>query len=230
MREYSIGAPLGLEPVIPADLIERLDDAGQRRTFQKNRAIYRQGDVANHVYLLLSGRAKTVLVAPSGQQALLRIHLQHNVLGLTALASNPARDGDAVAIEPVETAMVSREELRKLMRAEPRLAEHLLELMVNRMCDFHYRVGEMMAQSVEQRLARALLALSEPDPTASGESERAGITLTHEELANLLNTRRPTISAAINRFAESGLIRKSGRRLHVVDPGGLGALYQGDET
>ncbi|MDA7946874.1 MAG: Crp/Fnr family transcriptional regulator [Hyphomicrobiaceae bacterium] len=226
MREYSIGAPLGLEPVIPADLIEKLVDAGLKKTFRKNAAIYRQGDTADHVYVLLSGRAKTVLVAPGGQQALLRIHLPHNVLGLTALASTPARDGDAVAIEPIETAMVSREQLRKLMRDEPRLAEHLLELMVNRMCDFHYRVGEMMTQSVDQRLARALLALSEPDPTASDENERAGITLTHEELANLLNTRRPTISAAINRFAGAGLIRKSGRRLHVLDPSGLRALFQ----
>ena len=160
----------------------------------------------------------------------MRIHLPHNVLGLTALASNPARDGDAVAIEPVETAMVSREDLRKLMREEPRLAEHLLELLVNRMCDFHYRVGEMMAQSVEQRLARALLALSEPDPIASEEGGRSDIGLTHEELANLLNTRRPTISAAINRFAEAGLIAKSGRRLQVTDPDGLGALYQGGES
>ena len=230
MREYSIGARLGLEPVIPADLIEKLIDAGQRRTFQKNRTIYRQGDVADHVYLLLSGRAKTVLVAPSGQQALLRIHLPHNVLGLTALASTPARDGDAVAVEPIETAMVTRDALRKLMRDEPRLTEHLLELMVNRMCDFHYRVGEMMAQSVEQRLARALLALSEPDPTTPVENERSGVTLTHEELANLLNTRRPTISAAINRFVEAGLIGRSGRTLHVTDAAGLGALFQGEET
>ena len=230
MREYSIGAPLGLEPVIPADLIEKLVDAGQRKPFQKNGTIYRQGDPANHIYLLLSGRAKTVLVAPSGQQALLRIHLPHNVLGLTALASHPVRDGDTVAIEPIETAMVTRDALRRLMEEEPKLAEHLIELLVNRMCDFHFRVGEMMAQSVEQRLARALLALSEPDPAASDENERSGISLTHEELANLLNTRRPTISAAINRFADAGLIRKSGRRLHVTDPVRLGALYQCDDS
>ncbi len=229
MREYSIGAPLGLEAVIPADLIEHLVKAGRQRAFEKNETIYRQGESADHIYLLLSGRAKTVLVAPNGQEALLRIHLPRNILGLTALASDPVRDADAIAVEAIETAALTRDELRALMREDPRLAEHLIELLVNRMTDFHFRVGEMMGQSVEQRLARALLALSEPDPSASEEPRRGVVTLTHEELASLLNTRRPTITAAVNRLAESGLIRKSGRRLSVVDPDGLSALYKGAE-
>lgn len=226
MREYSIGAPLGLEAVIPADLIEQLVQAGRKRTFAKDETIYRQGEAAEHIYLLLSGRAKTVLVAPNGQEALLRIHLPRNILGLTALASDPVRDADAIAVEAIETATFTRDELRALMRGQPRLADHLIELLVNRMTDFHFRVGEMMGQSVEQRLARALLALSEPDPSASAETQRGAITLTHEELASLLNTRRPTISAAVNRLVETGLIRKSGRKLHVMDPDGLNALYK----
>ena len=45
--------------------------------------------------------------------------------------------------------------MRALSLSNPRLAEHLIELLVNRMSDFHYQVGEMMGQSVEQRLARA---------------------------------------------------------------------------
>lgn len=226
MREYSIGAPLGLEAVIPADLIEKIAQAGKQRSFAKNAVLYRQGEAADHIYLLISGRAKTVLVAPSGQEALLRIHLPRNILGLTALASKPVRDGDAVAIEAIETTFVTRQELRKLMHDDPRLAEHLIELLVNRMTDFHYRVGEMMGQTVEQRLARALLALSEPDPTSHTDNRRSDVTLTHEELANLLNTRRPTVSAAINKLAEAGLICRSGRKLRIANPDGLATLYQ----
>ncbi|HDO51505.1 MAG TPA: Crp/Fnr family transcriptional regulator, partial [Rhizobiales bacterium] len=167
------------------------------------------------------------LTGPQGQEALLRIHLPHNILGLTALASKPVRDADAIAAEPAVTSMIARARLLALMRDEPQLAEHLLELLVNRMTDFHYRVGEMASQSVEQRLARALLALSQPDPAARDDGKRHEITLTHEDLANLLNTRRPTISAAINRFAEAGLIRKSGRNLAIADADALARLYAG---
>ncbi|GBE42612.1 cAMP receptor protein [bacterium BMS3Bbin10] len=227
MREYTIGAPLGLEAIIPAHLVDRMSAAGAQKSFAKGEVIYRQGEPANHIHLLLSGRARTILTGPQGQEALLRIHLPHNILGLTALASKPVRDADAIATEPAVTSMIARARLLALMRDEPQLAEHLLELLVNRMTDFHYRVGEMASQSVEQRLARALLALSQPDPAARDDGKRHEITLTHEDLANLLNTRRPTISAAINRFAEAGLIRKSGRNLAIADADALARLYAG---
>lgn len=224
MREYSIGAARGLEAVIPKEIAAQLADLGRRKAYAKNDLIYRQGDPAEHVHLLLSGRAKTVLVASNGQEALLRIHLPHNVMGLTAIGSEPVRDANAVAVEACETSAIARETLLAQMRAEPLLAEHLLRLLVDRMTDFHYRVGEMLSQTVEQRLARALLALSQPDPAAP-DGTTGEITLTHEELANLVNTRRPTVSAAINRFAEAGLIRKAGRQLLVTDAPALAALF-----
>lgn len=223
MREYSIGAPLGLEPNIPTELLERLAGRGTRQHFAANETIYRQGEAAERVYILLSGRAKTTLFTSSGHEALLRLHLPHNILGLTALASTPVRDADAVAIEAVETSVLARDDLFAEMRAEPRLAEYLLQLLVDRMTDFHYRVGEMFSQTVEQRLARALLSLSRPDPVGGGETE-AGLSLTHEELAHLLNTRRPTVSAILNRFAQAGLIEKAGRRVRITDEQGLAAL------
>lgn len=223
MREYSIGAPLGLEPNIPPELLERLAGRGKRQDFAANETIYRQGEAAERVHILLSGRAKTVLFTASGQEALLRIHLPHNILGLTALASTPVRDADALAVEAIETSALDRDDLFAEMRAEPRLAEYLLQLMVDRMTDFHYRVGEMFSQTVEQRLARALLSLSRPDPVGGTETE-AGLSLTHEELAHLLNTRRPTVSAILNRFAQAGLVEKAGRRLRITDEQGLAAL------
>lgn len=225
MREYSIGAHRGLDPVIPADVSERLAAKGVRGSFVRGAMIYRQGEPATHIHLLLSGRAKTVLTAAGGHEALLRIHLPQNILGLTALGSRSVRDATATAIEPCETSAILREGVLALMRAEPVLSEHLVRLLVDRMTDFHYRVGEMLSQPVEQRLARALLALSQPDPTAEGNSTQGEITLTHEELANLINTRRPTVSAAINRFAEAGLVRKAGRRLLVKDAQALAALF-----
>lgn len=223
MREYSIGAPMGLEPNIPPELVERLAGNGTRQHFEPRETIYRQGAPAEHVYILLSGRAKTVLFTASGHEALLRIHLPHNILGLTALASMPVRDADALAIEAVQTSVLARADLLAEMRAEPRLAEYLLQLLVDRMTDFHYRVGEMFSQTVEQRLARALLSLSRPDPAGGGNAE-AGLSLTHEELAHLLNTRRPTVSAILNRFAQAGFIEKTGRRLRITDEQGLAAL------
>lgn len=72
MREYSIGISQGLDPVLPPEQIERLTAAGQMTRFERGAFLYRQGEPAEKVYLLVSGRANTFLVSSKGQEALLR--------------------------------------------------------------------------------------------------------------------------------------------------------------
>lgn len=224
MREYSIGISQGLDPVLPPEQIERLTAAGRPTRFEKDAFLYRQGEEAEKVYLLVSGRANTFLVSASGQESLLRIHLPGSLMGLTALATTPIRDASAVAVEPCEAVAMDRKNLQELLRSDPKLGDYFIRLLLDRMSDFHYRVGELLSQSVEQRLAKALLALSQPDSAESGDGAAGTVLLTHEQLAHLLNTRRPTVSAVLGRLAEAGLIAKSGGGIAVIDRDGLARL------
>lgn len=228
MREYSIGISQGLDPVLPPEQIERLTAAGRPARFEKDAFLYRQGERAEKIYLLVSGRANTFLVSANGQESLLRIHLPGSLMGLTALATTPIRDASAIAVEPCEAVALDRKNLQGLLQSDPTLGNYFIRLLLDRMSDFHYRVGELLSQSVEQRLSKALLALSQPDSVEGGaEGVRdvaETIALTHEQLAHLLNTRRPTVSAALGRLAEAGLIAKSGGGIAVIDRDGLARL------
>ena len=194
MREYSIGISRGLDPVLPDEQIDRLTAAGLALWFEKDAYFYRQGEPADKVYLLVSGRVNTLLVSSNGQESLLRIHLPGSLLGLTALASRPIRDASAIAVEPCETVSIDAKTLSALQRSDPELGARLIQLLLDRMSDFHYRVGELLCQTVEQRLSRALLALSQKDCAGGEMAETGKITLTHEQFAHLLNARRPTVT------------------------------------
>ncbi|WNC94990.1 helix-turn-helix domain-containing protein [Paraburkholderia sp. FT54] len=61
---------------------------------------------------------------------------------------------------------------------------------------------------------RALLSLRRPDPEGASEGT---VALTHEELAQWINCRRPTVTAALSRFALAGLIDRSRRRIVIAD-------------
>jgi CRP-like cAMP-binding protein len=69
---------------------------------------------------------------------------------------------------------------------------------------------------VEQRLSQALLALSAPDINNISEKEPE-IPLTHEELAQIINTRRPTVSHILSKLADLNLVNQSGRTLQVAN-------------
>lgn len=226
MREYSIGVPQDLEPVLGGEHVRRLEAIGRRRTVRRGDVIYRQGEPAAHVFLLIGGTVQSVLLSSAGQESLLRIHLPGSILGLTALASVPWRDATARAADDAELGVIERERLKQTLREDPELALLLIRLLVDRMRDFHFRVGDLNAQPVEHRLARALLTLSQGEEPGAGAGVRS-IRLTHQELAHLVNASRQTVSAVLSRFAEAGLIERRGRVTVLADAARLEATLPG---
>ena len=224
MRELSIGIIEELTPTLAPAQIDRLCRSGVKLAFDRNELIYRHGEPAEHIFLLLEGEAQSTLLSSSGNETLLRIHLPGSVLGLTSLASVPWRDATAKAIEPSLLAKIARDDVKHLILSDRTLGLCLIQLLVDRMRDFHFRVGDLQAQSVEQRLARVLLAISRRTLEHGSPAPRPEIHLTHEELAQLVNSRRQTVTAILGRFAQAGYISKSGRRLTIEDVAGLAGL------
>ncbi len=224
MRELSIGVIEELTPTLAAAQVEKLCQLGAKLIYERNEIIYRQGEPAEHIFLLLEGEAQSTLLNFAGNEALLRIHLPGSILGLTSLASVPWRDASAKANQRSVFARVGRDDVRNLIRSDPELGLSLIQLLVDRMRDFHFRVGDLQAQSVEQRLARVLLAVSRREKDLEKSSAKPEIHLTHEELAQLVGSRRQTITAILGRFVQAGYLAKAGRRLVIEDIAGLTSL------
>jgi CRP/FNR family transcriptional regulator, cyclic AMP receptor protein len=224
MREYSLGTLIDIDATLAAEHVSALAGAGRAVALGRNARIYRQGEPADDVWFLSSGKAKSVLVGQAGDETLLRLHLAHSLLGLTALGSQPVRDADAVAITDAELVRIPGQSFEALLLANPGLARRVIALLVDRMRDFHHRVGDFLGLSVEQRLARALLSLSRPDPQDGADAARRPIHLTHEELASLTNARRPTVTATLRRLALAGCIAREGRAVVVRDERRLAAF------
>lgn len=221
MRELSIGVIEELTPTLAPAHVEKLCQLGAKLIYERNELIYRQGEPAEHIFLLLEGEAQSTLLNFAGNETLLRIHLPGSVLGLTSLASVPWRDASAKANRRSVFAKVGRDDVRDLIRSDPELGLSLIQLLVDRMRDFHFRVGDLQAQSVEQRLARVLLAVSRREKDFEKCAAKPEIHLTHEELAQLVGSRRQTITAILGRFVQAGYLSKAGRRLVIEDIVGL---------
>ncbi|KAB2920295.1 MAG: Crp/Fnr family transcriptional regulator [Hyphomicrobiaceae bacterium] len=224
MREYSIGISQDLAPVLSPEQIDLLLGVGRMTSFTRNQVLYRQGEPADHIYLLLDGIVQSLLVNSAGHESLLRIHLPGSILGLTSLGTVPWRDASAKAIEPATVVKIKRDDMERLIAKHTDLALRLIRLLIDRMRDFHFRVGELQSQSVEQRLARVLLAICQREEGGTSPDGLAGVSLTHQDLAHLVNSRRQTVSAILGQFAEAGYIVKKGRRLQLINIKALASL------
>lgn len=217
MREQHLGPPHGdLSPSLPRVMLDRLAEAGEARRFARGDTIYRQGDAAQFVCLLVSGRVKASSVNALGDETVLRVHLPDSLLGLTAIGRVPRRDATAIAIEPSDLRLIPRARMLDLMRADADLGIYIAQLLLERLSSFQYRVHEVMANTVEQRLARALLEFG-----SSGEGDPPRLAISHEELASIVAARRPTVTQALREFADAGLVRLERRCIVVLDVPGL---------
>jgi CRP-like cAMP-binding protein len=218
MREYAIGTDQDLRSALTPENTRKLAGRGVERKFERGDCLFHQGDCGESVLLLLDGRVKVCLIGSSGQKTILRIHLPGSLIGLSALAALPVRDATATALEAVSIAELTRAEMQAVLLEDSALGLRVMRMLVDRLADLHSRLADLQAASVDQRLARVLLAIGQRDPIAETAPT---ISFTHEELSNMVGARRPTVTSTLNRFAHDGLIEKCGRNIVVKDPGRL---------
>ena len=103
------------------------------------------------------------------------------------------------------------------MRSNGELGVYISQLLLDRVSSFQFRVHEVLTNTVEQRIARTLLAFSAP----LGSEATPRVLLSHEEISQIVAARRPTVTRALRHFAEAGLISLERRNIHIVDASGL---------
>jgi CRP-like cAMP-binding protein len=226
MREYALRLGIDLGSSLSPAETKLLATVGTDRYVDTDTIILQQDDPADCIHCLISGTVKTFHTHASGDESVLRIHLPGSIIGLSCLTSRGRWDATSVALKPSHLLNLSKASFLKLLEENSSLGIKLVRLLVDRLSDLHFRIGELQTQTVEQRLAYALLSLSRSDPNKDAPHGRVGIFLTHEELAQLINTRRQTVTSSLRRFAEMGLIKRSARSIDVTSPAGLKKLFE----
>jgi CRP-like cAMP-binding protein len=199
------------------DAVAFLASAGVGRRIVKIRekqTFFSQGEAADSVFYLQSGRAKLIVVSNSGKEAKITLLCAGEFVGEESLASVGAlHKATATSITNCTALKIERDEMIRTMHAEHSLCEIFIKcLLVRGMCTESDLVDQLLDSS-EERLARILLLMAEFD--APDESERLIAEITEVGLAKMINAPRSSVSFFLNRFSEFGLIDYDGRiRVH----------------
>ncbi|MBY0321023.1 MAG: FAD-dependent oxidoreductase [Reyranella sp.] len=119
-------------PVFDVSDIARLRRFGQRRSYAAGEALVQAGTASPGMFVILSGEVEVTRRNPDGSKALVVTHGPGSVGGeLTALSGQPGLV-DAIAMHPVEAAVVSPDRLHDLMIEEAELGERIMRLFILR--------------------------------------------------------------------------------------------------
>ena len=192
----------------PTDFVTRVGNGKTTREYRNKQVVFAQGDAADAVFLLRSGKVKLAVVSTRGKEAVIGVLERGSFFGEGCLAGQPLRMSTASAIQPSSITRVGRSTMVRLLHRDPEFAELFTAYLLSRNARIEEDLVDQLFNSSEKRLARILLLLAhfgkEPRP------ESVIPKVSQETLAAMIGTTRARVSYFMNRFRKMGFIHYNG--------------------
>jgi len=188
---------------VPPEDVGRVLGIARRRTFKRSEVVVHEGDPADSLHLVVSGRFAVQRTTRLGEDALIAVHGPGDAFGELALVESTARAATVYALEPAETLCVHRIEFDELRAKQPSVDRMLVTLLANQVRRMDELLTEAYYDDAGKRLLRRLLELASVYDNGGGE---VVIPLTQEQLASLAGASRATVSAVLSAERKRGTI------------------------
>ena len=190
-----------------------LSSTGLGRTviqLEPRQAFFAQGDPADSLYYLQSGRAKLTVVSQFGKEATITLLSGGDFVGEESLATVAGlRLATATAVNSCTALKIGKDEMIRVMHEQHELSDMFLAFLLARSMRTQADLVDQLFNSSEKRLARILLLMAEFGKP--GEPNTFIPPITQETLADMIGTTRSRVSFFMNRFRKLGFITYNGR-------------------
>jgi CRP/FNR family cyclic AMP-dependent transcriptional regulator len=209
---------------LPTAAVQALAAITSSASYPKGATLFVEGQPPRGVFIVCSGRVKLSTSSADGRTLILRISEPGEVLGLPATITEKPYELTADVIEPTQANFISRPEFLNFLRdhgeAALRVAQQLGET-------YHSAIAEMrtigLSHSAGEKLARFLLDWSVNYPEEKGQV-KIKLTLTHEEIAQMIGASRETVTRLLADFKKRQLLQITGSTLIIKNKAGLEEL------
>ncbi len=187
--------------------IEKLSKNCALVTFRKGDSLIRQGTFSTNVAYLRSGLAKVHITGPYHEQ-IVRIVKAPSYLGLPTTFGDKINQYSVTVIEASEVCFIDINAFRYLLKANPDFSfEVMIELCRNELEVFN-RCANRTQKQIRGKIADVLLEFS----NKIFNSDLFTLPLTQEDLGNLVDSSRESISRVLTEFDNDGIIKINGKK------------------
>ena len=174
--------------------------------------LFSQGDAAEAVFYIQTGKVKLTVVSQQGKEAVIAILEPGAFFGQSCLAGQAIRTATATAVEDSNIVRINKDAMIRVLHEEPVFAELFMAYLLAHTIRVEEDLVDQLFNSSEKRLARVLLLLAHFGK--EGKPETVITKISQETLAEMIGTTRSRVSFFMNKFRKMGFIDYNGE-LHV---------------
>lgn len=173
-----------------------------KKNFPKNTVLLSEGDITNSLYVIQSGKVKTLINDENGKEIILSIFGPGDYFGEMAFIDGEPRSASIETKEQTKLWIFLRNDLKGILVEEPDIVFNLLRGLIERLRDTNRKVESLAFMDVYGRVARLLV------DSAKGVDGRQVVEekLTHQEIANMIGSSREMVSRILKELINGGYI------------------------
>ncbi len=193
--------------------LRKLNEIKSTAVYPKSTTLFIEGQQPRGVFVLCAGKAKLFTSSSEGKTIITKISEAGDVLGLNATVSNRPYEVTAEMMEPGQANFIARDALLQFLREYGEVALRVAEQLSRNYYAAYEEIRTLgLTSSPAEKLAKLLLSWS-PNAGNANEPAHLALTLTHQEIAEMIGTTRETVSRLFSDFKKKQLLQLKGSTL-----------------
>lgn len=214
---------LGLEPA----QIRSILDQARLKHLDTGVAVFEEADEATRFFLLLDGYLQVVRHSPGGDQVILLYILPGELFGIAAAVGQTAYPATAISASPSICLSWPATLFDPFRSQYPGFDRAVRELVGKRLIERNDRLLTLATQKVEQRVAKAVLQLTQHSGRPVPDGTEIAFPITREDVSEMTATTLHTASRLLSAWEREGIIVSRRKRIIVSNPERLGEIAAG---
>src|SRR6266567_7197769 len=195
--------------------VQKLNDIKSTAIYPKSAMLFLEGQQPRGSVRLCAGNAKLSTSSSEGKTIIIKVSEPGDVLGLNATISGRPYEVTAEMIEPGQANFISRDALLHFLREHGEVALRVAEQLSRNYYSAYEEIRTLgLTSSPAEKFAKLLLSWDSGKKQTNG-SKQIKLTLTHEEIAEMIGTTRETVSRLFSDFKKKQLLQLKGSNLVV---------------
>jgi CRP-like cAMP-binding protein len=169
--------------------------------------------------------SKLSKLSPNGKDQIVKLATKGAVLGQRSVITEEVANLSAIAVNDMEVCFVPKDAIVDTLNSNPNFAVEVLRHIAHDLKEADDVIVNMSQKTVKQRIAEAFIYLEEN--FGKDKNGFLALTLSREDIANVVGTATESAIRIISEFKKLGLIKASGKKVAIADRKGLDEMAKG---
>jgi CRP-like cAMP-binding protein len=201
------------------DEVDALNFEKDFRHYKRGDILYQEGNRISGFFCIHSGIIKVFKTGFDGKEQIIRFAKKGDIIAYRSVLSNELACTSAKVIEDCQVCFIPSEILTSFIKTNPSYALELLKLACHELGEANSFITDIAQKTVRERLAEVLLFLV--NDFGLDNDSFLNISLTREELANIVGTATESVIRLLSEFKSDKLVELNGRKIKILNTKGL---------